>query len=97
MLETFEKLVKEKSCVIAPGVEIRCGQEINISVFFEDGDTVVKFGSPSIQVHITKMGPMKLLNIVRPTITQIRIKEKSFVICLDNAPDIEVDRESMVH
>ncbi len=96
LLPKFEKLVKDKASEVSPGVELRCGSEINLRIFEEDGNVVVKFGSPAVHVFITKLGPLQLLNAVRPTVNKIIITEKSFIIRLDNSPDIEVSRESMV-
>ena len=91
-LQIFETLVKEKSVEISDGVLLKCGEEINLSIF-KDGDNVkVKFGSPSVQVFISKLGPAKLLNVVRPTVEHIVITEKSYNISIDNGPDFEVER-----
>jgi hypothetical protein len=93
LIDLFEQLVKNKTVEVSDGVNIKCGDEINLVISEEDGNPVIKFGSPAVQVYITKMGPMRLLNAVRPTIQSITITHKSFKIGVDNAPDIEVSRE----
>jgi hypothetical protein len=93
LIDLFEELVKNKTVEVSDGVNIKCGDEINLVISSEDGNPVIKFGSPAVQVFITKMGPMRLLNAVRPTLKSITITDKSFKISVDNAPDMEVARE----
>lgn len=93
LIDLFEELVKNKTVEVSDGVNIKCGDEINLVIFEENGNPVIKFGSPAVQVHISKMGPLRLLNAVRPTIESITITDKSFKISVDNAPDMEVSRE----
>jgi hypothetical protein len=93
LIDLFEELIKNKTVEVSDGVNIKCGDEINLVISSEDGNPVIKFGSPAVQVFITKMGPMRLLNAVRPTIQSITITDKSFKISVDNAPDMEVARE----
>ena len=93
LIDLFEELVKNKTVEVSDGVNIKCGDEINLVISSEDGNPVLKFGSPAVQVFITKMGPMRLLNAVRPTLKSITITDKSFKISVDNAPDMEVARE----
>lgn len=93
LLDMLGKLVVDKVADISDGVQIKCGDEINIVIFEENGLPVIKFGSPAVQIYISKMGPMRLLNAVRPTLESITITDKSFKISVDNAPDIEVSRE----
>ncbi len=94
-VSVLEKLIKNRFVEISDGVELKCGEEINISIFSKNDEIVIKFGSPAVQVHVTKMGPMRLLNLVRPTVKSVTITEKSYKISVDNAPDIEVARESI--
>lgn len=93
LIDLFEELVNNKTVEVSDGVNIKCGDEINLVISSENGNPVIKFGSPAVQVFITKMGPMRLLNAVRPTIQSITITDKSFKISVDNAPDMEVARE----
>lgn len=93
LIDLFEELVNNKTVEVSDGVNIKCGDEINLVISSENGNPVIKFGSPAVQVYISKMGPMRLLNAVRPTIQSITITDKSFKISVDNAPDMEVARE----
>lgn len=92
IIDIFTELVTHKVAEISDGVQIKCGDEINLTISEENGNPVIKFGSPAVQVYISKMGPMRLLNAVRPTLQSITITDKSFKISVDNAPDIEVSR-----
>jgi len=93
LIDLFEELVKNKTVEVSDGVNIRCGDEINLVVSSHNDEVVIRFGSPAVQVFISKMGPLRLLNAVRPTIESITITDKSFKISVDNAPDMEVKRE----
>lgn len=93
LIDIFTKLVVDKVADISDGVQIKCGDEINLVISEENGNPVIKFGSPAVQVYISKMGPMRLLNAVRPTLQSITVTDNSFKISVDNAPDIEVSRE----
>ena len=91
----LEDLVKNKSAEVSDGVTLKCGEEINLSIFkHESVDAVViKFHSPSVRVEISKMGPLNLVNALRPTVESITITKKSYKISVDNAPDVEVSRD----
>ncbi len=93
LIDLFEELIKNKTVEVSDGVNIKCSDEINLTISSHNDEVVIKFGSPAVQVFITKMGPMRLLNAVRPTIQSITITDKSFKISVDNAPDMEVARE----
>lgn len=93
LIDLFEELVKNKTVEVSDGVNIKCSDEINLTIFTKDDQVIIKFGSPAVQVYISKMGPLRLLNAVRPTLESITITDKSFKISVDNAPDMEVSRE----
>lgn len=93
LISIFEELVKNKTVEVSDGVVMKCGDEINLTIFSKDNEVVIKVGSPAVQVFISKMGPMRLLNAVRPTLESITITDKSYKISVDNAPDMEVSRE----
>jgi hypothetical protein len=90
---SLEDLSRQRELEVSSGVMLKCGEEINLSIFQRDGNTVIKFGSPAVHVHISKMGPLNLVNALRPTVEEIVITKSSYKIKLDNAPDIEVSRE----
>jgi hypothetical protein len=92
LIDIFTELVNNRVAEVSDGVQIKCGDEINLAISSENGNPIIKFGSPAVQVYITKMGPMRLLNAVRPTLKSITITDQSFKISVDNAPDIEVSR-----
>jgi hypothetical protein len=93
LIDLFEQLVKNKTVEVSDGVNVKCGDEINLTISSHNDEVVIKFGSPAVQVFISKMGPLRLLNAVRPTIESITITDKSFKVSVDNAPDMEVKRE----
>jgi hypothetical protein len=93
MLSMFEELVLNGSVEIdGKGVILTRGSEINIKIYEEDGYVVIKFGSPPIQIRITKLGPRKLINVLRPTLEEVHMHKDRFSVMSDNCPDFEVER-----
>lgn len=91
-LKLLESLVKDKQAQVSDGVTLKCGSEINLSIFSRDDSVVIKFGPPSVKVEVSKMGAFNLLNTLRPTLQEIVITSKSYKIVVDNAPDMEIKR-----
>jgi hypothetical protein len=94
-LGMLEDLIKTKSVQVSDGIVLKCADEINLSIFKHASmdAVVIKFHSPSVKVEISKMGPLNLINVLRPTVESITISKRSYKISIDNAPDIEVSRD----
>lgn len=93
-LKTLETLVKEKKVEIQDGVFLTCeNQEIKIHMYLKDGNVRIDFEAPFICLHVEKLGPKKLLNLVNPRVEYIIIKEKSFDVKLSSLGNWEFDRE----
>jgi hypothetical protein len=93
MLSMFEELVLNGSVEVeGKDVVLTRGSEINIKIYEEDGYVVIKFGSPPIQIRVTKLGPKKLINALRPTLEEVHMHKDRFTIMSDNCPDLEVER-----
>jgi hypothetical protein len=93
MTAMFEELVLKGSVEIeGKDVVLTRGSEINIKIYEEDGYVVIKFGSPPIQIRVSKIGPKKLINVLRPTLEEIHMHKDRFTIMSDNCPDIEMER-----
>lgn len=93
-VKIFEDLVLNKKCEIADGVFLSCGNEINIKVFNSNGTVKITIGSPSLSIEIHKMGMIALSRILKPTIESVTITKDSYIISINNAPDIEVKRDT---
>jgi len=91
-MKLLEELIVNKSAEITDGVELRVGDEVNISIFAREGNMVVKFHSPSVHIFITKFGPLKLANRLRPTVEEIEITPESYIVRIDNGPDMSFER-----
>jgi hypothetical protein len=93
LLATFEKLVLEGSAEIdGQDVVLTRGSEINLKIYAEDGYVVIKVGSPPIQLKVQKIGPKRLVNVLRPTLEQIEMHSDRYVVRSDNCPDVEFER-----
>lgn len=92
-LNTIETLIKEKKVEIQEGVFLTCdSQEIKPHMFLKDGEIRIDFDAPFVYLHVEKLGPKKLINLVNPRIEYIIIKEKSFDVKLSSLGNWEFDR-----
>lgn len=91
----LESLIRNKSAEVSDGVTLKCGSEINLTIFAKGDEVVIKFGSPSVRVEVSKMGPLNLVNALRPTVQSITITPTSYKIEVDNAPDVEIKRDNI--
>jgi hypothetical protein len=57
-----------------------------------DGNVVVEFSAPFTYVLITKLGPKRLLNLVKPRVESITITPKSYILKLSTFGNYEVER-----
>jgi hypothetical protein len=95
LLSMFEELVLTgKVEVSGQDVTIQRGAEINVKIYEEDGYVVVKIGSPPVQLYVNKLGPKKLLNVLRPTLQEVHIHKDRFSVLSDNCPDIDFERKT---
>ncbi len=93
LLAKFEELVLDGSTEIeGQDIVVTRGSEINIKIYEEDGHVVIKIVSPPIQLRVSKIGPKKLVNVLRPTLHQIEIHKNKYSIISDNLPDIDLER-----
>jgi DUF1009 family protein len=89
----FEKLVLDGQVEIdGQDVTIKRGAEINVKIYAEDGHVVIKFGSPPLQLRVNKIGPKKLVNMLRPTLQEVQIHKDRYSVLSDNCPDIDFER-----
>lgn len=90
----LEELIIKKRCQISDGVFLVCGPEVNLKIFNENDNVKISIGSPSVKIEVHKMGIITLSKLLRPTIESITITKDSYIISIDNAPDIEVKRDN---
>jgi hypothetical protein len=93
-VKVLEELITKKRCQISDGVFLSCGHEVNLRIFNDDGEVKISVGSPSLNVEIHKMGMITLSKMLRPTIESVTITKDAYIISVDNAPDIEVKRDT---
>ena len=92
-LTLLETLLKTGKVEIHEGVSILSEKQlIKSSVYLKDGEVVIEFDAPFLYLHVDKLGPKKLVNLVKPRIETIVIKEKSIAVTLSTIGTWEFDR-----
>jgi hypothetical protein len=84
----LDKLLKDKQYVVTEGVTISCAEQINISIFRKGTETIIKFGSPFVYVHLSKFNILE----IKRKVDSIKFGPKTYTICIDNFPDITKNR-----
>lgn len=89
----LEQLLKNKQVEVQDGVSICCDKQlIHLDIYLKNDNIVIEFTAPFTYILITKLGPKRLLNIVRPRIESITITPKSYILKLSTFGDYEVER-----
>ncbi len=90
-LKELEELLDKKELEVEAGVKIKCGDAINVSIFRENENTVVRFEAPFVYIYIDTLGKINILDIKRK-IDKIIFTKATMTICIDGFPDITRDR-----
>ena len=94
-LSTLETLIKVGKVEIQEGVFLTCEKhEVKPHLYVKDNSVVIEFSAPFVYLHVEKLGPKKLLNLVNPRVEYIIIKEKSYDVKLSSLGNWEFPRES---
>ena len=89
----LEQLLKNKEVEVQEGVSICCEKQIiHLDIYLKDGNVVVEFAAPFTYVLITKLGPKRLLNLVKPRVESVTITPKSYILKLSTFGNYEVER-----
>lgn len=92
-IETLENLLKEKKVEIQEGVFLCCDKQlIHLDIFLREGNIVVEFNAPFTYLHVEKLGPKKLLNLVSPRVESVTITPKSYIVKLSSLGEWEFER-----
>jgi len=95
-LKLLEELLKNKKVEIQPGVFICCDEGvIKPTILLKGGDLVIQFDAPFTYLHVEKLGPKKLLNLVKPRIESVRFTEKSILAKLSSLGEWEFERNNL--
>jgi hypothetical protein len=59
-------------------------------IYVSGNDLIVEFEAPFLYLHVTKIGPKRLLNLVKPRVEYIKFKPDSTVVKLSTLGEWEV-------
>jgi hypothetical protein len=90
-LKELEELLNNKELEVEAGVKIKCGDAINVSIFKEDNNTIIRFEAPFVYIYIDTLGKINIMDIKRK-VDKIVFSSTSMTICIDGFPDITRDR-----
>lgn len=90
-LKELEELLDKQELEVEPGVKIKCGNAINVSLFRSGEITTVRFEAPFVYIYVDTLGKINILDIKRK-VDKIVFDSKAMTICIDGFPDITRDR-----
>jgi hypothetical protein len=93
-IELLEKLLKDKKAEIQTGVFLCCDKGLikpTVSLN-NDNNVVIEFEAPFTYLHVEKLGPKRLLNLIKPRIESVTITPKSFNVKLSSLGIWEFER-----
>ena len=90
-LNSLRQLILNKSVEISDGVNLLSSGEINLKIYANDDDVIISFDAPFPYVHVTKVGPKKLLNLIKPRVEYIKLRSNSKVLKLSSIPEVEIE------
>lgn len=92
MIDRLITLVKDSKLEISDGIWLNIGEQISVKIFQQRDDVMINFDAPFPYIHVTKLGIMKLANLVKPRVTGIAITPRVIRLEMDGLPSFEVDR-----
>lgn len=95
VLAKFEELIQEGKTEVSDGVWLLSGEQVSIRIYKERESTIVEFLAPFPYIHITKLGLMRLANMVKPRIQKVIIGPKTIKLEVDGLPDFEIERSQL--
>lgn len=93
-LDELEKLLRDKKLEVQDGVFVCADEGVCKPTLFvgDDGFLHVEFEAPFMYLHVTKLGPKKLANLVKPRVLKIVFKKDTILVSLSSLGDWEFDR-----
>lgn len=90
-ITSLKKLLKEGSLEVQDGVSlISENKNLKPIIYVSDDNLIVEFEAPFLYLHVTKIGPKRLLNLVKPRVEYIKFKPDSTVVKLSTLGEWEV-------
>jgi hypothetical protein len=93
-LATVQELLSKNKVQVEEGVFL-CSDSATIRAVItlnDDNEIVIDFDAPFTYLHVEKLGPKKLLNLVKPRVEVITISDKSIKVKLSSLGEWEFER-----
>lgn len=93
-LDTLQSLLVDKKVQVQEGVFL-CSDSSTVKAVMTVNDNkeiVIDFDAPFTYLHVEKLGPKKLLNLVKPRVEVITISDKSIKVKLSSLGEWEFER-----
>lgn len=93
-LDTLQALLVDKKVQVDDGVFL-CADSSTIKTVItvnDEKEIVIEFDAPFTYLHVEKLGPKKLLNLVKPRVEVITISDKSIKVKLSSLGEWEFER-----
>jgi hypothetical protein len=87
----FLKTLLKDGCVeLQDGVFlVSDGKVLKPTIYLKDDALIIEFEAPFLYLHVEKLGPKKLLNLVKPRVEYIKITDKSKLVKLSTLGEWE--------
>lgn len=92
--ELLKELLSTKKIEVADGVEMICGEEINVTLRLSGQKVIIDFGAPFVFINIDKLGPLDIFDIKR-RVNHIEVDQDTYTLNIDNFPDITKPRKKI--
>lgn len=93
-LSTLQSLLVNKKVQVDEGVYL-CSDSSTIKTVMtvnDDKEIVIEFDAPFTYLHVEKIGPKRLLNLVKPRVEVITISDTSIKVKLSSLGEWEFER-----
>lgn len=92
-ISSLEALLKDGKLEVQDGVFVICEKKIiHLDIYLKGENVVIEFGIPFTYLHVEKLGPKKLLNLVSPRIESLTITPASYIVELSTFGKWEFER-----
>lgn len=89
--KVLKELLKNGRVEIQEGVFlVSDGKVLKPTIYVKDDALIIEFEAPFLYLHVEKLGPKKLLNLVKPRVEYIKITDTSKLVKLSTLGEWEV-------
>lgn len=90
-INSLKTLLKTGALEVQDGVMLVSDHnQLSPKIYMKDEDLIIEFEAPFLYLHIEKLGPKKLLNLVKPRVEYIKSTPISTVVKLSTLGEWEL-------